>query len=339
LGADARDETPRDSGEEWWTNTAVGPSASGQAGAECLNFTRRNLIATGALLLGSATVGAAIGQNRQGAGVTVLSPPLEPGVTLLSAPIELAGNWGRMFPHAADQVVELMRHSCLDGVRLVSDRQPTRLRVDEHPSGAPAIWLHGDGSTTAWIIVDIGQQAWSQLSYQFGHELGHVLANSWQAHAKPAAPCQWLEEAIVEAFSLRGLGHLARNWKQAPPFPGDNAYGDAIASYRQDVIQKYRTLAVQQGGIEDAGGWFTRHRTEIEAPNGLNRFAQAASLIILAEYERTPGCVEALGALNRWPGRTGVPLSEYLREWQASCVELQASPALPIYLREALGLR
>jgi hypothetical protein len=62
----------------------------------------------------------------------------------------------------------------LQGVRLVSDRQPTRLRVDEHNAGPPAVWLHDDGSTTAWVIVDIGQQAWSQLAYQFGHEGGQL---------------------------------------------------------------------------------------------------------------------------------------------------------------------
>jgi hypothetical protein len=76
-----------------------------------------------------------------------LSPPIEVAPTLLSAPIELAGNWGHMLPRSADMVVERMRHSCLDGVRLVSDRQPTHLRVDEHTSGPPAVWLHPDGST------------------------------------------------------------------------------------------------------------------------------------------------------------------------------------------------
>jgi hypothetical protein len=35
--------------------------------------------------------------------------------------------------------------------------------------------------------------------------------------------------------------------------------------------------------------------------------------------------VEALGALNRWPGRSSVPIDDYLRLWQASCAELQAS--------------
>jgi hypothetical protein len=92
----------------------------------------------------------------------ILSPPIEIAPTLLSAPLELAGNWGHMLPRSADLVVERMRGSCLDGVRLVSDRQPTRLRVDEHTSGPPAIWLHPDGSTMAWIIVDIGERAWSR---------------------------------------------------------------------------------------------------------------------------------------------------------------------------------
>jgi hypothetical protein len=72
---------------------------------------------------------------------------------------------------------------------------------------------------------------------------------------------------------------------------------------------------------------------------GLNPFAQAAAAaIVLAEYERVPSCVEALGALNRWPGRTGVQIEEYFHQWQASCAELQASPALPNYLRETWGI-
>ena len=170
------------------------------------------------------------------------SPPIEHAMTLLSAPVELAGDWGHMLPRSADQVVERMRHACLDGVRLLSDRQPTRLRVDEHTSGPPAIWLHPDGSSMAWIIVDIGERDWSKLAYQFGHELGHVLANSWQPHAKPTLPCQWLEEAMVEAFSLRGLGRLADSWAQNPPFAGDNEFGTAIADYRLNIIQRYAAL-------------------------------------------------------------------------------------------------
>ena len=38
----------------------------------------------------------------------------------------------------------------------------------------------------------------SVLAYQFGHELGHVTANSWQPSGKPQLPSQWLGEAPAE---------------------------------------------------------------------------------------------------------------------------------------------
>ncbi|MDX8437638.1 hypothetical protein RFN25_29990 [Mesorhizobium abyssinicae] len=242
-----------------------------------------------------------------------------------------------MLEGAAVQVVERMRQACFDGVRLLSDRQPTGLRVEEHTTGPPAIWLHPDGSGMAWTIVDIGERDWSKLGYQFGHELGHVLANSWQADAKPAPPCQWLEEAMVEAFSLRGLGRLANSWKQTPPFAGDNAFGDVIAKYRENIINGYKSLADSQGLTSDPAAWFAKHRSEIEVPS-INPFAQAMSLSILAEYERAPDCIEALGALNRWPGRSGIPVGDYFQKWKGSCAEIHASSRLPNHLSELLGI-
>ena len=111
---------------------------------------------------------------------------------------------------------------------------------------------------------------------------------------------------------------LAQAWKRDPPFPGDNAYGDAIADYRLDIIQRYTKLATEQGRISDPARWFVNHRREIET-DGLIPFGQAASLSILAEYNRAPNCMEALGALNRWPGRSGIPFENYLRQWERLC--------------------
>ncbi len=291
----------------------------------------------GAATLGACSTSFAKQRNESSAVMTEVSPPTELAPTLLSAPIELAGDWGHMLPRSADKVVERMRHTCLDGVRLISDRQPTRLRVDERHAGPPAVWLHPDGSTMAWIIVDVGERAWSQLAYQFGHELGHVLANSWQSHAKPMGPCQWIEEAMVEAFSIRGLGLLAENWKKDPPFVGDNKFGDAIADYRENIIQHYAVRAAEQGLTSDPAKWFAEHLSDIEV-KGPKFYSEPASLSVLAEYDKAPSCIEALGALNRWPGRTGIPIEDYFHQWKLSCTELEASPALPIYLGEMLGI-
>lgn len=259
-------------------------------------------------------------------------------MSLLDGPIEMDGDWGRMIPNSAHAVVERMRRACLDGIRLVSDDQPERLRVTERPFGPPSIWLHDDQTRIGWVNVAIGERDWSKLAYQFGHELGHVTANSWRPNAKPATPCQWLEEAMVEAFSLHGLARLADDWSRNPPFADDSGFGVAIATYRQDVVQRYGRLAAQQGHANDPAAWFAAHRAEIEASAGLTPFAQAACLAILTEYERNPAGLEALGALNRWPSRSRLPLAAYLAAWERSCAELGASPAMPIWLRSTLAI-
>ncbi|SEE50478.1 hypothetical protein SAMN05444164_8378 [Bradyrhizobium erythrophlei] len=277
--------------------------------------------------------------SRSSALTSKIRPTPDDRPTLRSVPIELAGDWGRMIPASALHVIDRMRNACFDGMRLVSDDQPVHLRVDERPSGGPpAIWLHSKETDLAWIMVNISERDWSRLAYQFGHELGHVTANSWRADAKPGGPSQWLEEALVEAFSLRGLSLLADSWSRDPPFRDDSGFGAAVAVYRQNIVQRYGKLAIQQGNPKEPGTWFRQHRAVLEAEPGLNRFAQVASLSILTEYERAPGAMEALGALNRWPGRSSIPLENYFDAWLGSCRELQAAADLPLRLRILLGL-
>jgi hypothetical protein len=258
-------------------------------------------------------------------------------VDLRTAPLQVTGNWGGSLPQAAERVIGRMRRVCLEGLPLSSDRQPHQLRVEDHPSGPPAIWLHDEPADTAWIIVDIGSSAWCQLAYQFGHELGHVLCNSWGRDAQPKPPCQWLEESLVEAFSIRGLALLARSWEEDPPFPGDNAYGAAITDYRRHLIERYGGA----GGAPPDGGlatWFRANRDELERQGGIGLEKGPAILHILAAYETETASVADLGALNRWPGRSGVPIADYLSRWQASCAEIKAPGVLPRRLCNLLDI-
>jgi hypothetical protein len=174
---------------------------------------------------------------------------------LLSAPLALTGDWGASPRQAAAVVITRMREVSLAGVRLLSDQQPDAIWVEAHSSGSPAIWLHAEPRKTAWIIVDIGGRDWCKLAYQFGHELGHVLANSWQSTAKPQPPTQWLEEAMVEAFSLRGQGLLAASWETNPPFVGDAPFAKAIRQYWADIIEATGSLANQSPGPNSPPGF------------------------------------------------------------------------------------
>jgi hypothetical protein len=261
---------------------------------------------------------------------------IAPPVTLLTAPIELGGEWGGSPPSAAALVLARTREVALSGVRLLSDRQPDRLRVDDHASGPPYVWLHSDPPREAWIVVDIGACDWSQLAYQFGHELGHVLCNSWQRNAKPHMPCQWLEESMVEAFSIRGLGLLAESWEKDPPFAGTNDFGQAIRQYRAKVIEGYR----QPEGpapAADIAPWLAEMRDTLAKQMGVNPMEGPAILAIVEMLERDKGCVEDMGAVNRWP-EPALPLDAYLAAWTASCAEIGSPGLLPAQMRSRLGL-
>jgi len=161
-------------------------------------------------------------------------------ITVLSAPLELIGDWDGSPTSAAAAVISRMREVSLSGVRLLSDRQPERLRVDEHSSGSPAIWLHKDPPTTAWIIVDIGARglvqarlsiwprAWTRHMQQLGGP-GQSRSRHPNGSKKP-----WSRRS-----RFRGLGLLAASWEANPPFPGDAAFANSIRKYRTNQIAEY----------------------------------------------------------------------------------------------------
>ncbi|WP_143271559.1 hypothetical protein [Bradyrhizobium mercantei] len=251
----------------------------------------------------------------------------------MTAPIKLQGDWD--YGDAALRVLSRVRAVNFSKLRLLSDRQPAKLSIENHHQGPPAIWLHRDQPETASIILNVGPADWCKLAYQFGHELGHVLANSWQFSAKPQPPTQWLEEALVETFSIRGLRLLAESWEQSPPFAGDQAFAGAIRQYRADLLQASRSDGAA-GSPDDAASWFQATRAQMEAGRSVPR--GPAILGILAVYEAGPSCVEDLAALNRWPERTSLPIEAYVARWKQSCAEIGASGELPPRLQQLLRL-
>jgi hypothetical protein len=258
-----------------------------------------------------------------------------PGETLLTAPLELGGSWGGSAVKDAAVVIERMRAASLGGVALLSDHQPAGLRVDDCAGSNPAIWLHTDAPTTAWIKVIVGARDWCNLAYQFGHELGHVLCNSWEPDAAPRNPCQWVEESLVEAFSLRGLGILADEWGRAPPFPNDGAYKASIRNYRETILVRYQAIGADQGSNAGLRVWFESREAFLMEHGGLDAATGAVS-IMLGLLESDASMIADLGALNRWPGRSGLPLPDYLANWERSCAELRSSGRLPARLHELI---
>ena len=142
------------------------------------------------------------------------------------------------------------------------------------------------------------------------------MCNSWMWKVETPPPCRWLEECLVEAFSIRGLGRLADGWERNPAFScNDSRYAQALRDYRRALVEKYRTAGGPEG-VKDMAVWLRDNRKLLDETTGLGVYAGPAILTIVAAMESDKGCVEDLGAVNRWPERSGVALEHYLGLWR-----------------------
>jgi hypothetical protein len=104
------------------------------------------------------------------------------------------------------------------------------LRVEERTSGPPAVWLHPDGIHGSLSISE----------REIGRGLPINSITSWATSLLTLGVLMpWFEEALVEAFSLRGLALLANSWSTSPPFKDDSGFGAAVTVYRQNIVERY----------------------------------------------------------------------------------------------------
>jgi hypothetical protein len=239
------------------------------------------------------------------------------------------------------KVVASMRFASLRGIKLRSDRQPNKIFVEniQRAPGrwAPMVLATGRPDGAAWIRVTIDANHWARLAYQFGHELGHVLSNSWGAGAEPRKPCQWVEEVLVESFSLRGLFELAQRWETDPPYPHWKEYAPYLASYAETELSRYYRLA-KKADIRLDAGMSVAYRSRLDQLLTLGTHAKALVPTMVSIFRNNPPLLEDLGGLNRWPSKSSEPLQTYFDLWARSCVELGLPGLLPAKIKGMLAV-
>ena len=168
-------------------------------------------------------------------------------LSLSDAHLTVKTRYGEASEQDMLSVVSSMRFVSLKGLKLRSDRQPRGMLVENIAPGlgqwAPMVVATDRADKAAWIRVTIDGTHWARLAYQFGHELGHVLCNSWGFGAAPRVPCQWVEEVCVEAFSIRGLLEMSQRWTTKAPHPHWKSFSTSLEGYAENTLTKYRKLA------------------------------------------------------------------------------------------------
>ena len=212
-------------------------------------------------------------------------------------------NWGEGRP----QDIEVLLANVASHVtRHLREGVSPVIEVRNSPRHGPMILYRPPGRSTYTVMLNTSGRRWAQYSYQFAHELCHLLSD-YERLAGSANV--WFHESLCELASLFTLRSMAVTWRTNPPFPHWANYAGSLRDYAQGRVS---TVQDALPGDADVGAWL--HAYELEGrKDPHNREAnRIVALRILPIFERHP---EGWNALGRLPA-SNAPIDQYLVQWK-----------------------
>ena len=84
------------------------------------------------------------------------------------------------------------------------------------------------------IYLSTRDRFWAQYSYQFSHELCHLVIDT--DFPPENSSFQWLEETLCELASLYTLNRMSITWQTNPPYPNWADYSYSLRDYVDNTI-------------------------------------------------------------------------------------------------------
>jgi hypothetical protein len=166
------------------------------------------------------------------------------------------------------------------------------------------------------ISLDVKGNFPHQFTYQFSHELGHLMAQGWQRHQKPGQHV-WIEEAICGAYSLYCMRALAG----LPKSPLQQGAED----YLLNCMPEYAEATID-------AQWYRTNKQHLHAATGLTDTIMLLSRLIADRFPS--GCfIDDNIKLADVPLDTD--LTNYLSHWASRCTRSENVPQL---LQQSLEL-
>lgn len=160
------------------------------------------------------------------------------------------------------------------------------------------------------VRLDTGKTFWAQYSYQFAHEICHVLCRYEDDYRGNL----WFEETLAELASLYCLREMATVWRKNPPYSNWKSFAPSLRDYT-DTVQRERDdyLEIARTGLQ----LYYRKHAEHLTKNGTDREKNGAiAIVLLALFERQPEQWNAIRWVNSTPSPEGETFAHYLTKWR-----------------------
>jgi hypothetical protein len=180
------------------------------------------------------------------------------------------------------------------------------------PQGGPITLFDRGHNGEYRVRLDTGDNLWSQWTYQFAHEFGHILSN----YDEVTHQNKWFEETICEMASLFVLQHLSDTWSKDPSPASWKKYAPHLRKYAEARITK--TKLPENTTLPQ---WYEANARQL-AKTGYDRDKNTLVAVqLLPLFDKSPEHWEAITWLAKAKKGHGESLAEFLKAWQANCPE------------------
>jgi hypothetical protein len=178
--------------------------------------------------------------------------------------------------------------------------------VRVYPIGGPITLFRRDADGSIVVKLATTGRLWAQYSFQFAHELGHIMCR-YDANNTGHL---WLEESLCELSSLYTLRSMAEDWKANPPYSNWKSYGAHLKEYAQKRIDEHPLPPGQS-----LAKWY-RDNADALSKNATDRprnTTVAAALLPL--FEKSPQHWKAVYYLNQGKPKGPQTFAQRLQNW------------------------
>lgn len=216
--------------------------------------------------------------------------------------------WGNAGAEDIAKVLESAGSTLLSNV---PDLRLPPIEVSRSRTSPITLFQRGPGGEIR-VQLNVEDRHWAQFSFQFGHEMGHILCGT----ADYPNPNLWFEETVCEAASLFALGRMAERWKTRPPYPNWKDYAASLQKYRDE---RMATAKPPEG--TPFAEWFRGREASLRKDGTQRALNLTMACAILPLLEESPEHWSAMATLNAVHGDGSRTFSRYLGDWTRSSPE------------------
>ena len=162
------------------------------------------------------------------------------------------------------------------------------------------------------VRLDTHKTYWSQYSYQWAHELCHILCG----FRNDGTENKWFEESLCEMASLYAMRRMSVTWEHHPPYKHWADYRHSLKDYTDKVM-----LSREKLPAKDLAAFYKKHEETLRKSPTERQLNGAIAQALLPLFEEKPSRWEALRYLNVTPAKNDLSLWGYFAKWHEDAPE------------------